>query len=73
MSATKFVLTSAFGRMMLKKTRLEEEDQRRKHIELYGDDWRVTLASAGQDAETFEFYAKPVGIKFKNGSYLKIE
>ena len=73
MTAVKFVLSSAFGRMMLKKTRLEEEDQRRKHRELYGDDWRVTLADAGQDADTFEFYAKPVGIKFKNGSYLKIE
>lgn len=73
MTAVKFVLSSAFGRMMLKQTRLQEEDQKRKHIELYGDDWRVTLASAGQDADTFEFYAKPVGIKFKNGGYLKIE
>ena len=73
MTAVKFVLSFALGRMMLKQTRLQEEDQKRKHLELYGDDWRVTLASAGQDADTFEFYAKPVGIKFKNGSYLKIE
>lgn len=73
MTAVKFVLSSALGRMMLKQTRLQEEDQKRKHWELYGDDWRVTLANAGQDADTFEFFAKPVGIKFKNGSYLKIE
>jgi hypothetical protein len=73
MTAVKFVLSSAVGHMMLKQTRLQEEDQKRKHLELYGDDWRVTLASAGQDADTFEFYAKPVGIKFKNGSYLEIK
>lgn len=73
MTAIKFVLSSALGRMMLKQTRLQEEEQKRKHMELYGDDWRVTLASAGQDAETFRFYAEPVGIKFKNGNYLEIK
>lgn len=73
MTAVKFVLSSALGRMMLKQTRLQEEDQKRKHMELYGDDWRVTLADAGQDADTFTFYARPVGIQFKNGNYLKIE
>ena len=69
MTAVKFVLSSALGRMMLKQTRLAEARQNRMHEELYGIDWKVD----GGVPEGHQFYAKPVGIKFKNGNYLKIE
>lgn len=61
MTAAKFVFISALGCMRMQVIRAKEADQKRKHMELYGDDWGITLRTAGKDAETFTFYAQPVG------------